>query len=254
MNYKEFGIDNKEVIILLHGGGLSWWNYRDQVKLLEKNYHVILPILDGHAESDRAFTSIEDNATKIISFINEHLEKKVLLIAGLSLGGQILLEMLSLQSDICRYAIVESASVFPSKVASVLITPALMSSYSLIKNKGFAKLQFKSLKIKEELFDDYYRDTCKISKDNIVSFIKASTSYTLKKEISNTTAKVYVLVGQKESQQILKSAKIICNKIENSELKIFKNLYHGQFSINYPENYVSFIKTILNKEKELVNK
>lgn len=249
MNYKEFGINNKEVIILLHGGGLSWWNYKDQVKLLEKDYHVILPILDGHGDSDREFSSIEDNAASIISFINEHLEKRVLLIAGLSLGGQILLEMLSLQSDICRYAIVESASVFPSKVASVLINPALMSSYGLLKNKTFAKLQFKSLKIKEELFEDYYQDTCKISKNSMVSFIKASTSYSLKETVSNCQAKVYVLVGQKESQQMLKSAKIIHKKIENSELKIFKNLYHGQFSINYPENYARLIKTILSNDK-----
>jgi pimeloyl-ACP methyl ester carboxylesterase len=249
LNYKEFGINNKEVIILLHGGGLSWWNYKDQVKLLEKDYHVILPILDGHGDSDREFSSIEDNAASIISFINEHLEKRVLLIAGLSLGGQILLEMLSLQSDICRYAIVESASVFPSKVASVLINPALMSSYGLLKNKTFAKLQFKSLKIKEELFEDYYQDTCKISKNSMVSFIKASTSYSLKETVSNCQAKVYVLVGQKESQQMLKSAKIIHKKIENSELKIFKNLYHGQFSINYPENYARLIKTILSNDK-----
>ncbi len=249
MNYKEFGINNKEVIILLHGGGLSWWNYKDQVKLLEKDYHVILPILDGHGDSDREFTSIEDNAASIISFINEHLEKRVLLIAGLSLGGQILLEMLSLQSDICRYAIVESASVFPSKIASVLINPALMSSYGLLKNKTFAKLQFKSLKIKEELFEDYYQDTCKISKNSMVSFIKASTSYSLKETVSNCQVKVYVLVGQKESQQMLKSAKIIHKKIENSKLKIFKNLYHGQFSINYPENYVRLIKTILSNDK-----
>lgn len=249
MNYKEFGINNKEVIILLHGGGLSWWNYKDQVKLLEKDYHVILPILDGHGDSDREFSSIEDNAASIISYINEHLEKRVLLIAGLSLGGQILLEMLSLQSDICRYAIVESASVFPSKVASVLINPALMSSYGLLKNKTFAKLQFKSLKIKEELFEDYYQDTCKISKNSMVSFIKASTSYSLKETVSNCQAKVYVLVGQKESQQMLKSAKIIHKKIENSELKIFKNLYHGQFSINYPENYARLIKTILSNDK-----
>ena len=249
MNYKEFGINNKEVIILLHGGGLSWWNYKDQVKLLEKDYHVILPILDGHGDSDREFSSIEDNAASIISYINEHLEKRVLLIAGLSLGGQILLEMLSLQSDICRYAIVESASVFPSKVASVLINPALMSSYGLLKNKTFAKLQFKSLKIKEELFEDYYQDTCKISKNSMVSFIEASTFYSLKETVSNCQAKVYVLVGQKESQQMLKSAKIIHRKIENSELKIFKNLYHGQFSINYPENYARLIKTILSNDK-----
>ena len=60
----EFGQQNTETILLLHGGGLSWWNYREIAKLLEKDYHVILPVLDGHADSDAPFTTIEDNAAK----------------------------------------------------------------------------------------------------------------------------------------------------------------------------------------------
>ena len=31
MEYKEYGSKNKDIIILLHGGGLSWWNYIDEI-------------------------------------------------------------------------------------------------------------------------------------------------------------------------------------------------------------------------------
>ena len=86
------------------------------------------------------------------------------MIGGLSLGAQILLEVLSQRSDICRYAIVESASVIPSKTLNMLIGSTFGSFYGLIKNKLFAKLQFRSLHIKQDLFEDYYRDTCKITK------------------------------------------------------------------------------------------
>ena len=54
MIIQEYGIEHKETILLLHGGGLSWWNYRDGAELLQYEYHVILPILDGHAGSDRS--------------------------------------------------------------------------------------------------------------------------------------------------------------------------------------------------------
>lgn len=37
------------------------------------------------------------------------------MMGGLSLGGQILLEILSQRKDICKYAIVESVLVIPSK-------------------------------------------------------------------------------------------------------------------------------------------
>ena len=69
MNIVEFGAEHKDTIILLHGGGLSWWNYRESAMLLQNEYHIVLPILDGHAGSDRPFTTIEENASEIISFV-----------------------------------------------------------------------------------------------------------------------------------------------------------------------------------------
>ncbi|MBO5176543.1 MAG: alpha/beta hydrolase, partial [Lachnospiraceae bacterium] len=103
MKYVEYGKENKEVVILLHGGGLSWWNFREVAERLQLKYRVILPILDGHADSDRNFTTIEANAEEIIAFIEEQFGGEVFLLGGLSLGGQILLEILSKREAICRY-------------------------------------------------------------------------------------------------------------------------------------------------------
>ncbi len=44
----EYRSGNQKVILLLHGGGLSWWNFRESGKRLGERYRVILPILDGH--------------------------------------------------------------------------------------------------------------------------------------------------------------------------------------------------------------
>ena len=52
MKIIEYGKANEEVLLLLHGGGLSAWNYRDAANLLKENYHVIVPQLAGHADSD----------------------------------------------------------------------------------------------------------------------------------------------------------------------------------------------------------
>ena len=72
MEYKEYGSKNNDIIILLHGGGLSWWNYIDEISLIENEFHIVIPILDGHSGSDTNFTSIESNALEIINFINKN--------------------------------------------------------------------------------------------------------------------------------------------------------------------------------------
>ena len=241
MNYKEYGKQNKDVVILLHGGGLSWWNYREEAEMLQNDFHVIIPILDGHAESDREFTTIENNAKEVISFIEEEFGGSVLLIGGLSLGGQILLEILSRRGDICRYALVESALVVPSRYTYAMIKPVFGSCYGLIHHRWFSKLQFKSLRMKKELFNNYYRDTCAITKQDMIAFLQANSLYSIKESIRNCTAKVSVFVGEKENSAMKTSAKIIHEKLKGSSLQIFPKMYHGEFSLNHAGNYVKEI-------------
>ena len=244
MVVKEYGKTNKDTIILLHGGGLSWWNYEEEAELLKDEYHIILPILDGHAGSDNDFTNIEDNADEIIKYIDDNYDGSVKLIGGLSLGGQILLDILSKRDNICEYAIIESALVYPMKVTNKLITPSIKISYSLISKKWFSKLQFKSLKIKESLFDKYYNDSSKISMRNMITFLKSNSNY-CRENLQNIKTKSLVFVGSKERSIMIKSAKKIHNELVNSELEILSGYYHGDLSINHVKEYVSKVKKLV---------
>ena len=252
MQFYEYGADQKETILLLHGGGLSWWNHREAAEKLQGEFHVILPILDGHAGSDRPFTTIEDNAAEIISFLDERLGGSVLLIGGLSLGGQILLEMLSQRKALCSYALVESAAVIPSVLANALIAPAFGISYELIRNRSFAKRQFQSLHIKSALFEDYYRDSCQIKKQDMIAFMKASTSYALKGHLRDTTAKVHVAVGEKETGEIQRSAEAICRALPSASLHRMPELRHGEFSLNHADRYADAVRQIARGERSAI--
>ena len=129
MTVIEFGKQNTDAVFLLHGGGLSWWNYREAAQKLAEQYRVVLPVLDGHADSDAPFTTIEDHAARLISDIDTHFGGQVLAIGGLSLGGQIVVEMLSQRKDICQYALLESILVKPMKLTHALIGPTFGMSY-----------------------------------------------------------------------------------------------------------------------------
>ena len=249
MNVIEFGKQNKDTIILLHGGGLSFWNYWYVSLGLEKDYHVIPLVLDGHAGSEEGFTSIEHNAAKIIRYIDTNFGGQVMTIGGLSLGGQIALEILSQRPDICRYALIESALVKPSKLTRALIGPTFGMSYGLVKQRWFAKLQAKYLGIPEEFFWDYYLDTCAIHKDDMIAFLKANCAYAIKPTLSETTAKVKIVAGSREQKSILDSAKLLHKTIPGSELEILPGLRHGDLSINHPEQYTNILRSWIHNNK-----
>lgn len=246
MHVIEYGKDNSKVIVLLHGGGLSWWSYRDVAEHLQQEYHVILPVLDGHAGSDAPFVSIEENAKRIIQYIDEKHNGQICLLGGLSLGAQIAVEIMSQRSDICKAAIIESALTMPMIVTHALTKPMMDTSFGLISQEWFAKMQFKSLRIKPDLYEEYYRDTCQISKADMTAFLKANSNYRIKNEITQTQAKVSIMVGAKEQSIMIRSAKQLHGMISDSSLTILENMHHGEYSINHGKSYAIDLMDLLH--------
>ena len=245
MQYVEYGAHNSKTVILLHGGGLSWWNYRDVAQILVDKYHVVLPALDGHADSDAPFTSIEDNAARLIAYIDKHHGGSVYAVGGLSLGGQIAVEMLTQRPDICRFALIESVLVKPMKLTHALIKPTFGMSYGLIKQKWFAKLQAAYLGIPRKLFDDYYRDTCRITKEDMIAFLQSNSAYSIKPALRDTQAKVHIVFGSKEQASICTSGKLLNRTIPDSTLEVLPGYRHGDLSLNHPEQYAQMLLNLI---------
>ena len=97
--------------------------------------------------------------------------------------------------------------------------------------------------IPRERFDDYYRDTCKIRKTDMIAFLKANSIYSIKPSLSETKASVKILAGSREQKHIRDSAELLHQAIPGSSMEILPNLRHGDLSLNQPEIY---IQTLLN--------
>lgn len=245
MKYVEYGAQHRPVILLLHGGGLSWWNFREEAELLGQQYHVVLPILDGHTGSDAPFISMEQNAREIIAWVDRHCGGQVLLMGGLSLGGQVLVEILSQRPDICRYAILESALVFPMRVTHALVKPTYSLCHPLIRQRWFARLQFRSLHIQPELFEEYYRDTAGLTRLDMIAFLEANANYRLKDSLRSCAAQTLVLAGSRELPVMKRSAKALAAKLPHARLEILSGYTHGELSLNHSRQYVDKLLHLL---------
>jgi pimeloyl-ACP methyl ester carboxylesterase len=240
--------DNRSLptIILLHGGGLSWWSLEPVIRLLRENYHIVTPIIDGHGEDAyETFISIEDSAQKLIQYIDAQHSGKVFAIGGLSIGAQIVTEVLSSREDIAEYAIIESALVYPIKGTSLMTVPAYKLFYGLIKRRWFSRLQAKTLLVPENMFELYYKESIKMTKQSLINITLSNGNYELKHSISNTKAKVLIMVGGKEISIMRKSAKRLNEVIVGSELNILPGMGHGEISLLHPEMYVELLSNFL---------
>ncbi len=96
MKYFEFGKENKELMVLLHGGGTSYLGVMPAAKKIAERYHVILPAYDGFnpSEPDTEFKSIAYEAEKLENYIIANYGGKVDILYGLSYGCRTLMQVL----------------------------------------------------------------------------------------------------------------------------------------------------------------
>lgn len=238
MNYIELGKEHSKVCILFHGGGLSTWQYKEAAELLKEDYHVILPIIDGH--DGESFISIEESAKEWISFIKEKLNGQVEILGGCSLGGQIAIEMASIEKDICKILYLESVALIKDSLTAKLVPMSFKMAYPLIQQKWFSKLQFKSLKMKASYFEDYYKTTSAIKCDDLIKFTKASCLYTLNEKIKESNAQILYVYGSLEVKRILNSATLL-NQYKKTFIQEIKGLAHGELSLNHSAKFVQIL-------------
>ena len=88
-------------------------------------------------------------------------------------------------------------------------------------------------------FEDYFRDTARISKENMIAFLKANTAYKLKPEFQKCQAHVRIVAGGREQKGILRSAQLLHQALPGSTLEVKEGLFHGEYSINHPDRYAA---------------
>lgn len=191
MKFYEYGDKSLPHVMLIHGAGWSYWLYLRQARLLQDKYHVILPIIDGHGEEwGTSYISTEDTADKIIHYIDRNCNGKLFALSGVSLGGQIAIEILSRRSNIAEKAIIESGLCIPQ---------SFLLKYSVFTYNAFSKILFsnsfnkialnmlpKRFEITEEIKELYLRDMCCVRKETMINVFETYYKYRLKEGLRNS--------------------------------------------------------------------
>jgi pimeloyl-ACP methyl ester carboxylesterase len=106
-------------VLLVHGGASSHRMYIDVVPILTaRGYKLIIPDLPGHGRSARtvqpfSFSSATSLLKQIIQAEKHSNTPKTLTLVGISLGGQVVLQLLSECADLVDNAIVSGVSIHP---------------------------------------------------------------------------------------------------------------------------------------------
>ena len=257
MKFHEFGDKNLPPILLIHGGGSSWWNYLRQARILSKEYRIILPTLNGHGEEYQLdYVSTEDSALEILDYIKANCGGKLFAIGGVSLGGQIVMELLSLDSEIAEKVIIDGSLCIPQpRLAKISIFLVRLFG-KLMFNKFSCKLQlimmnklYPKLVYPEEIKAYYLEDLSRTPVKTLVTIYKNYMGrYKLKDMISASKAQVLYIYGEKELNCVKESAKLFHQLHSNTILYEAKGYNHGYLSAYLPHEWIYLVVPFLKSD------
>lgn len=249
MKFHEFGSPQNPHILLIHGGGNAWWNYLRQARALSDRYHVILPTLDGHGEEYATpYVSTEATADQLMEYIEQNCGGQLFALAGVSLGGQIVMELLARKPGLTQKAIIDGSLCYPQRamarycMATVRFCGGLLFSEKACRRQiaMMPKLLPAKMQYPEEIQRYYLEDMPRLKKETLYAMYRTyMMEYTLKPEVANTKAQVMYWYGQKEMKCVKASAQKFKALVPSCQIYEAKGYNHGYLAIYLPEEWLA---------------
>jgi len=251
MRFYEYGDKNSPHIMLIHGAGRSYWSYLREARLLQDKYHIILPVIDGHGEeANIPYTSTEKIVDQLIEYIDNYCGGKIFAVSGVSLGGQIAIELLSRRKDIAEKSIIESGLCIPQpflkKYSLFVIRLCGKWLFSKKFNEWGLKRLPKRMRYPEEIAELYLRDITAMKTENLLRILETYYQYKIKDSLKDSQADTIYWYGSKEMKCIKESAKLFQSNVKKCKVIELKDYYHGEISDYHPEEWVEKAEKFLN--------
>ena len=216
--YDETGTENDQTIIFLHAEGLSGWMW-DQQREYFKDYHCIIPDLPEHGRNNgvKPFT-IQGAAEMVMDIIREQADGRANLV-GISLGAQIIVQILSKAPKIVDHALISGTyvrSISNNEPISKLLNQ-IINVYGPVKNTDFfIKAYMRMYNMPKTYFEKFKESTHQIDDHSIERILKQNIYFKLPKSIGEADAKLLVMAGEKDYDIIKESSRNIVNKCPNA--------------------------------------
>lgn len=247
MEFYEFGDIQKPKLLLIHGMAITWQYCLDSViKDLSKEFYLIIPELDGHnVKGSTNFQSLGEETQRIEQYVLTKYGHSIHGAYGFSMGGTILINIISNQNILMKNAILDSAYCTPLGIYAKGVAKWLTNLLMAIKNeepihpsihKVLASYKIDVQSLKRAIFIN-------ASSETIYNCFLDLFHYTIPQNISSSTAEVTYWFGSNEPFPP-RSLKYLKEYLPNVKVKVFDNMGHGELITKHPKRCIEEMKRV----------
>lgn len=210
---QETGPANAPTLVFLHGGGGAGWMWEPQIEVLSREFHCLVPDLPGHGRSAGMAFTIVAAARHVADLIQTRAHGGRATVIGLSLGAQVLVQLLATAPQVVERAFVSSAMVRPLG-AAWLSSPALLRwTYHLgvtpfKRWSWYTRLNMRSAAgVPDAYFAAFNEDYQRMTAQSFADITSENMRFRLPAGLKEAKTPVLVVVGKREYQAMHQSAR-----------------------------------------------
>lgn len=249
MEILEFGNKEKEKIILIHGFQSPYQVWNEYIKCFAKDYHIIVPILQGHNVRDKEdFISFQDSAKQIEDYYISRYGTDVYAIFGMSMGGIISANIWQRNKLNIKKLIFDGSPLvsYPKFMKSYFVNFYLSVTHKSQKRDNKTVEQAVNSIISEDKLEEFLQVLDNMSDTTIINYLNEWANYKLPKDIDKTKTKIYYYHGTKLNEMLAKkTARYLKKYYPNAQIICFKGKGHCELSLMNPKEMTKKLKKVL---------
>jgi pimeloyl-ACP methyl ester carboxylesterase len=249
MYLHESGSDKPSTIFFLHGAGGSGWMWQQQMNALN-DYHCLAPDLPEHGLSSEIPFDMNEVVSSIAALIRARARGGCADVIGLSLGGQLTIELLRRHPETVKHGIISGALVRPISLVKILcpLVKIILHCYEPFKSSYFSiKTNMHAYTI-PAIYEKYFREDIRLLKpDSFTRLLTSVLTYRVPAELGKVISPTLIVAGEKEYAITRRSVRDLVAAIPGAQGKIALKMKHN-WNMQNPELFSEMVRSWIEEK------
>lgn len=210
LHFEQSGDKAAQTIVFIHGGGMDGSVWRNNINYFGDYNCIVIDLPEHGMSADIKPFSIEKSVELIATIIRNNSNTGNAHVIGHSLGGVILINLISMYPELIDHAVVASGNLRPSAIYKIFTNSLICKSLSTLN-----EMKYKKKYVTPELLKRIYTEMIEYSK--------------IPSNLDGTKIPTFFIAGENEPGFLKKSNQDLINIFENS-----KGITISKAKHNYP--------------------
>ncbi len=249
MNFYEFGQENKEIVVMIHGLSMTWDMFQDAIDILQAEFHLIVAAVPGHdPQIKEDFTTVEEVAEMIEQYLLEKQYSDIRCLYGLSMGGGIVIRMLADNRLQVQHALID-AGITPYEMPWLFTRIILLNDFctTMLARRFPSLLEyvFPADRFDEKTRQKEIAGLKNMTPRTIWNAYDSTDNYSMPDHFPQISTHIEYWYGEDEKKDRKLDIRYVRRHIPGVKFRKIPHMMHGQFVCCEAGKFCTLLKKVL---------